>query len=320
MRAVRLLLDLGYSDVVHLHGGMEAWHAAGLAVESGPPRGTSPARPAPPRTRTPAMSDALESLGARTVGDLARIWVAMIVGAGFCYWLLGYWPGNGLVHGDRAVGLTWQGLLDAVYFSGVTATSVGYGDILPLGASRVLAVSESVAELLIFGALVSKMVSRRQDLLMEEMNRNTFEDRLGRVRTNLHLMLMELQTLGGVLSRPGAQDTDRMRVRLESIVTVFGGEVRSIHDLLYGSYQEPEEAVLAAILDSLAAVMGEMADIMGLLPQAGSLGGLRRRLESVANLTGEICGECVPRRYAQNLQSKMDEVQALGHRLSAFSQ
>ena len=75
------------------------------------------------------------------------------------------------------------------------ATSVGYGDVVPVGATRVLAIAEAVTGLLVFGAVVAKFVSRRQDTIVREIHRVTFEERLDRVQTNLHLVLSELQAI-----------------------------------------------------------------------------------------------------------------------------
>src|SRR5438094_520667 len=79
----------------------------------------------------------------------------------------------------RDVDADARGLLTALYFSFVTATSVGYGDVVPLGFARALAIAEAATGLLLFGCLISKLISTRQEQLIEEIHRTTFEDRLG---------------------------------------------------------------------------------------------------------------------------------------------
>ena len=51
-----------------------------------------------------------------------------------------------------------------------------------------VAVAEAITGLLIFGAVVAKFVSHRQDELMSEIHRVTFEERLDRIETNLHMV------------------------------------------------------------------------------------------------------------------------------------
>ena len=64
---------------------------------------------------------------------IAQIWVF-----GLVLWSLLHWPEFG------SLGVAALGLLDAVYFSAVTFTTVGYGDLAPSGPIRFLAGTESL--------------------------------------------------------------------------------------------------------------------------------------------------------------------------------
>src|SRR4029077_19171705 len=146
----------------------------------------------------------------------------------FVYWGAGIGMGWGLQTGNVPVKPDFEGLLTAIYFSFVTALSIGYGDVIPVGPLRILAIVEGATGLLIFGCLVSKLVSRRQEELTEEIHRTTFEDRLDRGRPHPHLVF---STLGAVLllqSEQGALAGQIVR-RLESTVRVFRGEMQTIH-------------------------------------------------------------------------------------------
>src|SRR5579884_2568955 len=157
--------------------------------------GVAPAaRPVAPERRSWGNA-VLEALERRSTSELFALWLAMVVACALVYWLAGV-AGRGLVAAGAPVGTTPAGFATALYFSFVTATSVGYGDVLPTGPLRALAVAEAVAGLLAFGAVVAKFVSRRQDELVREIHRVTFEERLDRVQTNLHLVLSELQAIG----------------------------------------------------------------------------------------------------------------------------
>ena len=184
---------------------------------------------------------------------------------GALYWLTGFSRRPGLVDSGRPIRGTLDGLLSALYFSFVTTTSVGYGDVLPLGPVRILSIFEAVTGLLIFGALVAKFVSRRQDELVRDIYNVTFENRLDRVQTNLHLVLSELQSIS-TLCDEGVTQPQRVGARLESAVLVFGGELRAIHSLLYSPQRAPEEAVLEAILVALASAVRTLSDLLTCLP------------------------------------------------------
>src|SRR5262249_12789369 len=148
--------------------------------------------------------------------------------------------------GGGKVGADAWGLLSALYFSAVTATSVGYGDIVPVGGARLLAIAESIAGLVIFGCVISKFVSRRQEEVIGEIHSIGLEDRLGRVRTNLHLVRTEVQATARLCE--GHDMAPPVAVaRVESIAMVFVGELHAVHDLLYRPQRTPDEPVLEAI-------------------------------------------------------------------------
>jgi hypothetical protein len=194
----------------------------------------------------------------------ARLWIQVVVACGVGYWALLWIDPRALSSGGAAVGTDVRGLLSAVYFSAVTATSVGYGDIVPAGAARVLAIGESIAGLILFGCVVSKFVSRRQEALIAEIHHIAFEERLGRVRTNLLLVRAELQATARLCE--GREMPPREAVaRAESAAMVFVGELRAVHDLLYRPQVQPEEAVLEAILAGLASVFREFVELLACL-------------------------------------------------------
>jgi len=323
---VGLLHELGYTNVRHYHGGMAEWTATGGSIELTTPSPSngkggpaiSPGREARAANRSRsqqwgnAILDAIES---RSTAQLFLFWLAMILACAVVYWLGGLSHRHGLISGGTPVPFTPAGLAVSIYFSFVTATSLGYGDVLPMGALRIVAIMEAVAGLLVFGAVVSKFVSRRQDQLVREIHRVTFEQRLARVQTDLHLVLSELQAISAMCAEGNAQ-AERVAVRLESAAMVFAAQLRAVHDLLYRPQWTPEEAVLEAILASLAAALRELADVLACLPagfrRSPMLDGACRRM---ARLAEEICGECVPRAFAPALTIWMDRVQATARRL-----
>ena len=135
-----------------------------------------------------------------------------------------------------------RGRLTGCYFSFITATTIGYGDIVPVGIARWIAVAEAVTALLIFGAVVAKFVSHRQEELTSEIQRVTFEERLDRVQTNLHMVISELLSITAMCEAQAP--LNGIGTRLDSSALIFLGEMRSIHDLLYQPRLVVEEGVL----------------------------------------------------------------------------
>jgi hypothetical protein len=324
---------MGYTNVRHYHGGIADWMEAGLPIESAPLAAEPAAPPTPQsaaqsvpqftpaparraRTGQPAISrsrqwgtallDLLESL---SPSQIFLVWLGMVVVCGGLYWLTGFSGRPGLVDSGRPIAGTLQGLLSALYFSFVTTTSVGYGDVLPIGPMRILSIFEAVTGLLIFGALVAKFVSRRQDALVHDIYNVTFEARLDRVQTNLHLVLSDLQSIA-MMCDDGVAHPQRVGTRLESAVLVFGGELRAIHALLYSPQRAPEEAVLEAILIALASALRTLSDVLTCLPMGFDRAvTLQSALRNIHALADDICAECVPQVYAPSLTTWMDRIQ-----------
>ena len=308
---------------------MADWKESGEPVETAPaggPRSADPIASAPassaasrPRTASPSrdrFTAVIDAVGDYSIGKLLGIWLVMTASLGVIYWAWSVANGRGLQVGAVPMAPTLRDLATAIYFSFVTALSIGYGDVTPVGALRVLAIMEGAAGLLLFGCVISKLVSRRQEALTGEIHRLAFEDRLGRVRTNLHLVLSDLQAIAGMCEEPNARP-QRVLARLESTATVFAGEMQTIHDLLYRPQQIPDEQVLESILANLAGGLREMSDLLQCRPVAQTRSaGLQRSLESLASLANEICGECVPRDYAPAMTAWMNRIQELSRQLA----
>jgi hypothetical protein len=272
------------------------------------PRTFAPRRFAP-RTLSMRFIDALAD---RSVGSLFRIWLSIVAVFGVVYWGLDWFPSLALLSGSGPLAADLGGFLSALYFSAVTATSVGYGDIVPIGPARVLAIVESVAGLILFGCVVSKFVSRRQEQLIGEIHRIAFEDRLGRVRTNLLLVRTELQATARLCEGHDMPPPEAL-ARVEGAAMVFVGELHAVHDLLYRPQDTPEEAVLEAILAGLASVFREFNELLTCVQaqRADRSPALEGSLKAMSRLAREICGDCVPREFAPALRSWMDQIQRM---------
>ena len=166
---------------------------------------------------------------------------------------------------------------------------------------------------MLFGCVISKFVSRRQEQLIGEIHRIAFEDRLGRVRTNLLLVRTELQATSRLCEGRDIPPPEAL-ARVEGAAMVFVGELRVVHDLLYRPQETPEEAVLEAILAGLASVFREFNDLLACVPahpRSARPPALASSLTTMSRLAREICGDCVPREFAPALRIWMDQIQRM---------
>ncbi len=77
------------------------------------------------------------------------------------------------------------GFADSVYFSIVTMSSLGYGDIRPVGWARLLVGLEVFAGLAFFGLLVAKVSSVKQDYILRRMYGEAVDEKLAHLHTQL---------------------------------------------------------------------------------------------------------------------------------------
>lgn len=74
---------------------------------------------------------------------------------------------------------------DAVYFSIVTISSLGYGDIRPLGWARLLVGMEVFTGLAFFGLIVTKVSSVKQDYILRRMYGEAVDEKIAQLLVQL---------------------------------------------------------------------------------------------------------------------------------------
>jgi hypothetical protein len=101
----------------------------------------------------------------RIVGVILTMIIAHVIEVwifGLAYWYLDQWPSLGTL-----VGRFQDGALDFVYFSVVSYTTLGYGDIVPEGAIGILAGTEALVGL--------SLITWSASFAFLEMQRDWFE-------------------------------------------------------------------------------------------------------------------------------------------------
>jgi rhodanese-related sulfurtransferase len=321
-QAAVLLRGLGYRLVREYSGGIEEWTERGGRIEGDALPGRAPA-PAPPAGRADRLLRKLSRLSPAAAfvwasGQPLRVLFSVWLGIGASFALL-YWSAAhgtvSLVSGGAPVAADLSGLNTAFWFSMATAMSSGFGDVAAAGWVRLAVLAETAAGLVLFSALVSKIVGGQQEAVLAEVHRLTFENRLGRLRTNLHLVLTELAEIAGDCSDTSVSPR-RLRARIEGVAMIFTGEMQAVRDLVQGTGRAGADgAALEALFACLTAGLQELSDLLTCLPAGRRSGPLRRSLRRLAQLGSELCGVCSTRPQAPAVREWMDRVHRLCHAL-----
>jgi potassium channel LctB len=148
------------------------------------------------------------------------IWVGILLFFGLIYYFFDN-QGTQLMYTSTRQPVT--SFSDNVYFSFVTATSTGYGDIIPMGLFKVLAVMEVITGLVLLAVVTSKLVSIKQDVIMNEIYEISFNERINRIRSS---MLVFRQNLNRMIN-----NIESNSIRNREISDIFN-YISSLEDVL----------------------------------------------------------------------------------------
>ena len=91
--------------------------------------------------------------------------------------------------------LAVRSLPQSIYFSFITATTTGFGDITPVGGFRIIATIEVILGLLMLAIVTSKLISIKQNVIIDELYELTFSERINRIRSSLLYSRQNLNAL-----------------------------------------------------------------------------------------------------------------------------
>jgi len=123
------------------------------------------------------------------------IWLVIIIIFGLVYH---YFDDNKSYLFGPVNKIQTNSLMDSIYFSFITATSTGFGDIIPYGSFKMLSIFEVVFGLLLLALVTSKLVSIKQDIILGEIYDISLNERINRLRSSF---LLFRQNVGKTISR-----------------------------------------------------------------------------------------------------------------------
>ena len=121
-------------------------------------------------------------------------------------------------------------ILDHIYFSFITATSTGFGDIVPTGFFKIIAIAKVTLGLLLLAFVTSRLISIKQNIILNEIYEISFSERISRMRSS---MLLFRQHINRIIAKAEDEtlrqrDIDEISVDLSSLLNIL----REMTDIL----------------------------------------------------------------------------------------
>ncbi|MBI2549064.1 hypothetical protein HYW21_06975 [Candidatus Woesearchaeota archaeon] len=194
-------------------------------------------------------------------------WIIIVVSFGVMYHVFSGEQGYLFsVHGATKV----TSVFDAVYFSFVTATTTGFGDIVPVASFKIIAIAEVIFGLLLLAVVTSKLVSLKQDVILSELYEFSFSEKITRLRSSLLLFRQSLDRMmskieDGVMR---SRDTNDITVNLALLESTLSETARLLGKRKQHQFVKKLDAVnTELIFNSILSSFEKWYELMVLLDQ-----------------------------------------------------
>ena len=226
-----------------------------------------------------------------TFVQLFYLWVLLGIGFGSAYYLLSLMPQNALLYFNKPLDHGLFDFFNMVYYSFVTLTSTGYGDIVPLGLSKALSVIEIICGLIVFGFLISKLVSTRQEKIIEQLYDVSFKEKVDKMRTMLHFYRTNISK---IIDRVKVTSLVRRSdiIKIESGIEGLNHGVASVKDFLIAenkrSIIKVDEMTLHLLFGSLHSSVNKMIEIIKVFDDKKYVWKKKSLVRSLSNFTNHV--------------------------------
>lgn len=299
-RAISTLTEMGYQHVTLFPGGIKEWTDSGRKLDR---HQESEAR----REGSDRVAQFVDSL---TIWQWCGLWFAMILLCASTYWLGALTPWPGLAQDGDPIRSDWYGFADSLYFSFVTATTVGYGDIVPNSIwARALASTEAMGGMLLVGAVISRLLSAQQEKLLQDTHDLAFNERLGRMQTSFHLLIPEFQDIE-TLHLDGKIERSKIELRLSSGATMMIRDLKIVNVLLNGRVGTADQGALELLLVTLNSALQAYWEVLSLVKSAPT-----QLTTQLSREISEICSACMPTETSDEMREVLQRTELLGSQI-----
>jgi potassium channel LctB len=167
---------------------------------------------------------------------IIMLWIAVVLIFSLAHFSLG---SSGIPTFKESLNTNVLG--NAVYFSCITALTIGYGDIAPVGIGKSLAIIEAIASIILFGALIAKIVSVKQEHIIEEIQELSYEESGHNAISELYLFRSQAKELKEKID--GKTKTKDFR-EIENSIETLKDALTAFNKATLTSHEDKEKTIL----------------------------------------------------------------------------
>ncbi len=176
-----------------------------------------------------------------TFFDIFLLWVIAVMCFGFIYYFFA--DTSSYLYSSifqKPVGR----FMDHIYFSFITATTTWFGDIIPVGGFKVVAIFQVILGLLLLAVVTSKLVSIKQDIILSEVYEISFYEKVNRLRSSL---LLFRQNVSRIL--PRIEERVITKREVHDVAIYIAPLVDTMQEIEQIMEKPEEEAVFTKVVD-----------------------------------------------------------------------
>jgi len=128
------------------------------------------------------------------ITHIIAIWLFGIVLFGALYFGLTL-TNQPLMYNDKPITSDVIGFGNSIYFSFITALTIGYNDITPTGLAKLAVIIEAIFSIAMLGMFVAKIVAIKQEELVHEVEELSFEESTNSAISELYIFRNDIKNI-----------------------------------------------------------------------------------------------------------------------------
>jgi len=197
------------------------------------------------------------------------LWLVIILLFASVYFLLSVNSANSLIYRGTAISRDLQGFFNSIYYSFITITTTGYGDVSPNGLAKLFAILEVVSGVILTGVLISKLIGVKQERILEEVYDISYEEIIDRLRSGLYLFRSDVNRIlekieSGTIKPREVKDIWMIFSGLDTTLTNIKNLIMPNKDEKY-YYKRLDVFRLELLLNSIQLSMNKMHELIKIL-------------------------------------------------------